>query len=289
MSAPGDEGKGRSGSEAGAGGGGGSGAGSGAGPRDIDRWMFEFAARLAHDMRTPLGAILMWGHVLRAGHEEDRVPAVDAIEASARAQSKMIVELVDISRAVMGRLPIARADVDVRALVWSTVESLSPVARERDVKLEVEPAAAAAAAGPGGGPRVLGDAARLGQAIANLIVRALKVTPAGRRVEVVMAPAADAIDVIVRDQGPRLDAAERAEMFTPYRATVDPDGTPPPGGATGASGAAGGMGLGLGLGLAFARCLIELHGGTIRADDRADEPGTTITSRLPLGPARPPD
>ena len=256
-------------------------------PRDIDRWMYEFAARLAHDMRTPLGAILMWAHVLRAGREEDRAAAIDAIEASARAQSKMIAELVEISRAVMGRLPIERAEVDVGTLVRSAVQSLAPAAGERDVRIDVG-GLAARDAGAAERP-VIGDDARLGQAVANLVLRAIKVTPAGRRVEVAVVAAADDVDIVVRDQGPRFDAAERAEMFTPYRATVDPDGAPPLDGAMAAPGAAGGMGLGLGLGLAFARCLVELHGGTIRADDRGAEPGTTVTVRLPLGSARGPD
>src|SRR4051812_3696039 len=79
--------------------------------------VYEFIAHLAHELRTPLGATLMWVHVLRLGREADREPAVNAIETSARAQSKMIGDLLDVSRSVAGRMRLDRKPCDLSAVL----------------------------------------------------------------------------------------------------------------------------------------------------------------------------
>ncbi len=95
--------------------------------REIDRWMYQFTAQLAHDMRAPMGAIFMWAHVLRATDGGENRAAIDAIEASARQQSRMLADVVDMARALVGRLPVDRVRADLLAIVSAAVKEKTRV------------------------------------------------------------------------------------------------------------------------------------------------------------------
>ena len=220
---------------------------------------FEFVARLAHELRAPLGALLMWSHVLRMGREADRDAALDAIDASARAQSKMIGNLLDVSRALAGQLRIEKVPVDLQEPLRLAVEAVTPAAQARSVVLNV--------AVDGGEFPVAGDAARLREVIAHVLDNAVKFTPEGGAADVSLARSGNSARIVVRDSGRGIARAELASIFIPFR----------PAGETTVRSAGG-----LGLSLAFARLVTDLHGGTITADSAGAGRGATFTLEIPL-------
>jgi signal transduction histidine kinase len=225
-----------------------------------DQQTCDFVSRLAHELRTPLGAILMWGHVLRGGRESDRDGAITAIELSARAQSKMIGSLLDVCRGVTGRLRIESVAVDVSTVVRDAVAAMMPIAQTRNVTLTLK-----ALAGPEP-VRVSGDPVRVGEMVSILVDNALKFTPPQGTVQVALTADAATVRAIVRDSGRGLAAEELETLFVPFR--------PAAGGARAMSG-------GLGVGLALAKQLADLHHGTVSAESAGANTGSTFTLTLP--------
>ncbi|HEX4511683.1 MAG TPA: histidine kinase dimerization/phospho-acceptor domain-containing protein, partial [Burkholderiaceae bacterium] len=134
--------------------------------REVDRWMYQFTAQLAHDMRAPMGAIFMWAHVLRAADMGENRAAIDAIEASARQQSRMLADVVDMARALVGRLPVDKTGADLGVIVSSAVEEKSMDASSRRVMVDWPGPAATPVA------TVKADAKRLQQALGSLLAHA---------------------------------------------------------------------------------------------------------------------
>jgi signal transduction histidine kinase len=224
-----------------------------------DQRTCEFLARLAHELRTPLGAILMWAHVLRLGRDADRDAAIDAIETSAHTESKMIGRLLDVSRASAGRLKIGRSILDLRVPVLEAIEEHRSEAQVRGVGLEV-------AIGDAPTP-VTGDAGRIREIVANLVSNGIKFTPSGGKVSVLLTNVDRHTRVSVIDSGFGFEPGELPDVFTAFRGEGDAELR---------------TGKGLGLGLALARLLTELHGGTIRLSSGGRGRGTTFTVDLPL-------
>jgi|GEM_PF-2298600 len=222
----------------------------------------QFTAMLAHELRTPLGAILMWTHVLRAGRESDRQVALDAIESSARSQSLAIATLLDVTRALAGQLPIERQSVDLEQAVRLAVEESQPAASAATVRLRLVVHDARLP--------VRGDAPRLRSLVVGLIKNAIGVTPAGETVEIDVRLVDDFGCIAVRDRGPCWTSAELADAFTPLRLS---------------EGAQRGRRVGLGLEVPLARLVAELHGGTATAESPGSgeaSSGCTVTVRLPI-------
>jgi PAS domain S-box-containing protein len=205
----------------------------------------EFLAMLSHELRTPLGAILGWSRMLRFGSldRETVERAIETIERNAHVQTQLIDDLLDVSRIVSGKLHIARHRVDLSPLLQAAVQAVRPLAQAKSVQLE--PALDAASG------VVSGDAARLQRVFTNLLTNAIKFTPAGGRVQIVL---------------------ERRESWAEIR-VVD----------TGSGMAPAALG---GLVLALVRPLVELHGGAVRADRAGEGLGSTFTVRLPLAGGR---
>jgi signal transduction histidine kinase len=240
-------------------------AGAAAVPREIDAWMYELMARLAHDMRAPLSAIRIWSQMLRVGSDADRTAALDAIDASTRWQSDMIAFLNDTAQVVVGRLPIEQRPCDVRAAMRAGVESCSREARDRDVSLEVEVLPEEEAL------IVTGDERRLRQAIGCLVGAAVFRSSGGGTVTVHLGPsgASRAAVLVVRVAAAGLTEAETLDLFTPYRPGRADLGRPL---------------RDFGLGLAFARGMFRLHGGDLSGllageDAKRD---LVLTAELPL-------
>lgn len=219
-----------------------------------------FVAMLAHELRTPLGAILMWAHVLRMGRESDREAAVDAIEISARAQSKLIGSLLDVTRAVAGRLRIERRPVDLSAVTRSVAEQFLASATIAKTRLDIH---VAAAAGPWS---VVGDALRLREMVTTLLANALHVSSEGGAVELVLSRTANTVRLTVSDSGPSLSPDELASLFIPFRIAGEPEQRPP---GT------------LGVELPLVRLLAELHGGSVAAHPAPGGEGTVVTLDIP--------
>jgi signal transduction histidine kinase len=225
---------------------------------ETDRRMCEFVARLAHELRSPLGAILMWVHVLRLDRADDRIPALDAIEVSARAQSKMIGTLLDVARALAGRLRIDQSSVDLRAPLHRAVEMLMPIANAQGVRLGVSV--------EGDRFQVKGDVVRLGEMVSNLVENGIRFTPSGGEVQIRLIAGGGSVRITVRDSGRGLRPEELPEIFTAFRSEGDAETRP----------------SGLGLGLALVRLLVELHGGVISADSEGPGRGCLFTIDIPL-------
>jgi PAS domain S-box-containing protein len=221
----------------------------------------EFLATLSHELRTPLTAILGWSRLLRVGQidEAGLARAIQIIERNAEAQSKLIEDLLDVSRIITGKLRMEFQPVALAPLVETVINGLRPVAESRHLQLDsvIDPTA---------GP-VTGDPARLQQIVTNLLSNAIKFTPEGGRVEVRVAQADSHARIIVQDTGIGIDPQALPHIFERFH-QADSSNTREH--------------SGLGLGLAIVRYLVERHGGAVTADSRGKGKGAVFTIDLPL-------
>jgi PAS domain S-box-containing protein len=226
----------------------------------------EFLATLSHELRTPLNAILGWTQVLKAQRPPQRdylERAMETIERNARAQVRLIDELLDLSRIVQGRVRLDVQRVTLPDVIDAACESIQPAAHAKRIRLEkiVDPLAGL----------VSGDPARLQQVLWNLLTNAIKFTPKGGRVQVVLQRVNSHIELSVNDTGIGI-----APDFLPY--VFDRFSQK--------ESVAGRSHGGLGLGLAIAKHLVELHGGSIRAKSPGEGNGATFIVDLPLAIVR---
>ena len=229
--------------------------------RNANRMKDEFLATLSHELRTPLNAVLGWAHILRSGNTtpETVARALDSIERNARAQSQLVDDLLDMSRIVSGKLHMHFERVDLAAVVTSAVEAVMAAAKTKGLVLQVT--------AEGGGPmEVDGDADRLRQVIWNLLSNALKFTPSGGRVDVVLRQTDAGPELVVKDTGEGIAAGFLPLVFDRFR-QADATTTRHHGG--------------LGIGLAIVRHLAEAHGGAVTAQSDGEGRGATFTVRLP--------
>ncbi|MEQ1728856.1 MAG: ATP-binding protein [Vicinamibacterales bacterium] len=220
----------------------------------------EFLATLSHELRTPLNAILGWASILsRSDYDKARVShAVHVIERNARIQAQMIEELLDVSRISAGAVTLNASAVAVGPVLEAAVESVRPAADAKGVSLVKhlsDPDLTMHA-----------DARRLQQIAWNLLSNAVRFTPAGGRVEVALRRDGDEVELRVADTGCGIAAEFLPHVFERFRQ-----------GDSSTTRAHGGLGLGL----AIVRDLVDLHGGTVRADSAGDGQGATFTVRLP--------
>ena len=234
----------------------------------------EFLAVVSHELRTPLNTLRLWAGVLRNGPRDAQTiaRAVDTIDRNAILQARLIEDLLDASRIVSGRFRLAIERVDLAGIIEPAIEAVRAAARNKAIVLTsaLDPATGA----------VLGDSTRLQQVVWNLLSNAVRFTPAGGRVTVGLRRLGPEAEVTVTDTGRGMAPGLLPRVFDRFR--------------QGESGTMRSHG-GLGLGLSIARQIVELHGGTIRADSPGEGRGATFTVCLPLaavhavrpGPAAP--
>jgi len=224
----------------------------------------EFLSMVSHELRTPLNAILGWASMLEEGILEPAVTAraVRSIHTNATRQSKLVEELLDVSRILSGRTKLDSEPVDISLLLSGVAESVLPLAASNGVELRMELI-----------PSVLvaGDLRRLEQVFLNLLTNALKFTPSGGLITVTGRVDGDTAEVSVTDTGMGIDQDFLPYVFDRFRQA---DST-----TTRAAG-------GLGLGLSIARHIIEAHKGTITAQSPGTGKGATFTVRIPAEPER---
>lgn len=212
----------------------------------------EFLATVSHELRTPLNAMLGWARLLRAGTLDQATTdrALEAIERNANSQSQLIEDLLDVSRIVSGKLLLDFRPLELVSIIKAAIEIVSSSAEAKSIRIEstLDPAA---------GP-VCGDSVRLQQVVWNLLSNAVKFTPTGGRIEVRLDRVDSSARITVSDSGRGIGANFLPYVFDRFRQA---DGT-----------YARGHG-GLGLGLAIVRHLLEMHGGTVRADSRGRDRG----------------
>jgi signal transduction histidine kinase/CheY-like chemotaxis protein len=227
--------------------------------RDANRLKDEFLATLSHELRTPLNAVLGWTRVIRAARLDPATNerALESIERNARAQARLIEDLLEVSRIVTGKLRLQVREVDLAAIVDAAVEVTQPAAAAKRLRLHVHIDRRPAL--------TLGDPDRLQQIVWNLLSNAVKFTPLDGEVAVRL-EGDDEYQLTVRDTGAGIDPKFLPHVFEPFRQA---DGT--------ASREHGGLGLGL----AIAKQLVELHGGTIRVESPGRGRGATFVVSLP--------
>jgi PAS domain S-box-containing protein len=225
----------------------------------------EFLATVSHELRTPLNAILGWAQLLGRGRERtsnDLEHGLATIERSARAQSQLIDDLLDVSRIVAGKLRLDVQVIQPIHVIEAAIASVHPAADAKGVRL-------VHALDPHAGP-VSADPNRLQQIVWNLLVNAVKFTPKDGVVQVTLkrdAADADQVQIIVTDTGIGIPAEFLPYVFDRFR-QADSSTTRRYGG--------------LGLGLAIVRHLVELHGGTVTVDSRGAGSGSAFTVSLPV-------
>ena len=220
----------------------------------------EFLAILSHELRTPLNAMLGWVRMLRTEKLDPATVsrALEVIERNTVLQARLIEDLLDVSRIVAGTLHLELQPVRIAPVIEVTVATMRPTAEAKGVVLK-------SALGEPAGP-VRGDPGRLQQIIWNLVSNAIKFTPSGGRVEVRLTPEGSAVEISVRDTGKGITAEQLPHVFSRF------------GAAHASTQSHGGMGLGL----SIVRHLVELHGGTVRAESPGPGQGATFTVTLPL-------
>ena len=220
----------------------------------------EFLATASHELRTPLNAIVGWVHVLQSDalpDEEQRKHAVDAIDRNARIQTRLIEDLLDVSRMVQGRLSLTVAPLDVRAVVDAALDTVKAAAAAKQITINVH---------SGTEPiTVIGDDNRLQQIVWNLLANAVKYTAKGGTVGVEVLRTGSRAELRVTDSGEGIAADFLPHIFEPFR-----------------QGLSRTMRSGLGLGLATVRRLVDLHGGRITASSAGAGQGSEFTVSLPM-------
>jgi len=221
----------------------------------------EFLATASHELRTPLTAVVGWSRMLRTGKldAENSARALEAIERNATLQTKLIDDLLDVSRIITGKLILDRRAIEMAHVLSDAVNTVRPAADAKNIAIVTS---FDAEAGP-----VLGDANRLQQVVWNLLSNAVKFTPKNGRIEVGLQRVNSQAEISVRDSGEGISSEFLPYVFDRFRQ---------------GDGKTTRLHSGLGLGLAIVRQLVELHGGTVNAHSDGPGCGATFKLRLPV-------
>ena len=229
--------------------------------REANRLKDEFLATLSHELRTPLNAIIGWTRLMRANAVSpaamDR--ALEKVERNAEIQTRLVEDLLEVSRITSGKLRLEVREVDLVSIVNRAVDSIRPAAEARGVSIERRFDAPTLPTS--------GDADRLQQVVWNLLSNAVKFTPPGGAVTISLLRHALFDELRIRDTGAGIDPDFLPHVFDTFR-QGDASSTRAHGG--------------LGLGLSIVRHLVEMHGGAVEADSTGRDRGSTFTVRLPI-------
>ena len=228
--------------------------------RQADRIKSEFLAAMSHDFRSPLtvvrGAVeLLLGErpgTLTSAQRE----LAESAERNVRRLEDFTAQLLEMARLEDGQIALDKEEIDAIALVRDVVADHAILAKQKRqwISLDVDPDP----------PRVVADRSKMQQALANLIVNAIRYAPQGTPILVVAHRRGDALRIEVRDHGPGIATEDRQRIFDKFFRGHNADGTP-----------------GSGLGLAIARSLVTLHGGTLEYEENPGG-GASFVTVLPL-------
>lgn len=226
----------------------------------VNRIKDAFLAILSHELRSPLNPILGWANLLqkRTFDAATTAQALATIERNAKLQTRLIDDLLDVSKILRGKLMMDMASVDLAQVIESAINTMRPTATAKSIQLHyILPQVG----------RIWGDSVRLQQIIWNLLSNAIKFTPRHGRVDILLERVDNQVQVIVSDTGKGIDPDFIPYLFESFRqentSTTRKFG-------------------GLGLGLAIVRYLVEAHGGTIAAESPGEGQGATFTIQFPL-------
>ena len=227
---------------------------------EASRTKDEFLATVSHELRTPLTSVLGWAHMLQAEDvpRERLQHGLLVIERSARAQSQLIDDLLDVSRIVSNRLRLVREPVTLADVVRAAIDALQPQALTKQVHIDH--------AGLSESALVLGDAHRLEQVVWNLLWNGIKFTAPSGQITVRLARKEREVLLSVTDTGVGISSAFLPYVFEWFRQED----------------ARARSQSGLGLGLGIVRHIVQLHGGSVRAESGGTGKGATFVVTLPV-------
>jgi PAS domain S-box-containing protein len=231
----------------------------------VNRMKDEFLSTISHELRTPLTSMLGWTKLIRSGKLDEKSIAqgLETIERNTLVQSRLIEDLLDISRIINGKIKLEAFPIKIRSLVETAVESIKPTASIKHIAIELRAEIDDAT--------VYADPRRIQQVLWNLLSNATKFTPRNGFVLVNLNANNETVEVSVTDNGIGIAPEFLPHLFKHFR-QQDASITRKYGG--------------LGLGLSIARNLIELHGGQIRAESGGEGKGSAFKFTLPLMNAR---
>jgi len=231
--------------------------------REIDQLKEQFYATVSHELRSPLNAMRESARLIEeraAGPLTDKQERLMSIvRRSSERLLRLVNEVLDLSRASAGLLPLERGWFDLPTVIARALDELRPQAEQRGIALRFEDGA--------GSPRVYGDQDRVVQMVVNLVANALRFTPSGGSVTVrVLATRAD-LQVLVEDTGSGIRSDLLPHVFERFRQAHSGRG-------------------GTGLGLAIVRAMAEAHGGRVTVESEEGK-GSRFTITLPRGAEEP--
>ena len=233
--------------------------------QESSRLKDEFLATVSHELRTPLNAMLGWARMLRTKSVDEGRAAhgIEVIERNARAQARLIDELLDVSRIITGKLRLDVRSCDLAAIVESVLDGYRPAAEAKGVQLTARLDRVAG--------QVSGDVSRLEQVVWNLVSNAVKFTSQRGRVMVELHRVGAGLELTVADTGEGIPSDFLPFVFDQFR-QADHVTTK--------------THAGLGLGLSIVKHIVELHGGSVTAESAGKGRGATFSVRLPIAPAQ---
>ena len=228
---------------------------------EANRAKDEFLAVLSHELRTPLNAVYGWARMLQSGAVSGprAARAVDVIVRQSNVQVQLIDDLLDVSRMITGKMRLDVRSVDLKAVLEQALDAARPTADAKEIRIE-------AVLDPRAAP-VTGDPDRLQQVVWNLVLNAVKFTPKGGRVHVRLQRGHAHVEIVVSDTGEGIAPDVLPFVFDRFRQ---------------ADSSSRRAHSGLGLGLALVKHLVELHGGSVRAESPGAGRGATFVVELPM-------
>ncbi len=218
----------------------------------------EFLAMLGHELRNPLSPILTAVEIMKL-RQAGQPRELGVIERQAHHLTRLVDDLLDVSRITRGKIELRKESVDLAGVVARALEMVNPLLEQREHEVAVVCGCDAL--------RVVGDPVRLAQVMANLLTNAARYTEPGGRIEVVSERKSNQAVIRVKDNGQGLAADLLPRVFDLFvqgpRALARQEG-------------------GLGIGLTLVRSLVEMHGGTVEVSSDGLGKGSTFTVRLPL-------
>ncbi len=224
----------------------------------------DFLATLSHELRTPLSSMLLNAQLLSSGdlvEPADLKRAGEALERATRMQAKLIDDLLDVSRIVAGKLTLEPQAVDLGSVIRASLDSVGPLinVKQLTLKLAIEPMLG----------EIWADRVRVQQVVSNLLTNAIKFTPRGGQVAITVDSEPGVARLRVTDTGIGIEADFLPHVFARFSQS-DTSITRKYGG--------------LGLGLALVRHLVEMQGGTVRAESEGAGRGATFSVTFPFAP-----
>jgi len=227
---------------------------------EANRVKDEFLATVSHELRTPLNAIVGWAGLLKQKPmDASAAKGIEVIARNARAQVKIVEDILDVSRIIAGKLRIDPKPTDLVAIAREALDVVRPSASAKQIALELESQSDVCL--------LIGDSERLQQVIWNLLANAVKFTDRQGFVRVTIRRESSNIVLTVADNGKGIDASFLPFVFDPFK-QADASTTRRFGG--------------LGLGLALVRHIVELHGGSVGAESDGPGKGATFSVTLPV-------